>query len=190
MDSTESTKSDGAGVAAEPGAGAQSEPPQLRYLEPAQVRVFRTDDGHVRATIADERSIIAPRFLRAFALTDPERYISIREGDPGGKEVGLLPNWRQLDRESRDLVQAELDRRYLYPVLRRIVSAKHLFGVAICVFETDRGVREVTLRDIRDNVIYLGAARILITDAEGYRYDIPNVSALDPVSRALLAQIL
>jgi len=167
-----------------------SEPPELRYLDPEQVRVFRTDNGQVRATIADERSIIAPRFLRASPLRDPDRYISIREADPNGKEVGLLRNWRRLDRESRDLVQGELDRRYMYPVLRRIVSTKHIFHMAICVFETDRGVREVTLRDIRDNVIYLGASRILITDAEGNRYDIPSFEALDPNSRALLAEIL
>ncbi|UCH33540.1 MAG: DUF1854 domain-containing protein [Armatimonadota bacterium] len=166
------------------------EPPELRYLEPAQVRVFRTDDGRVRATIGDQRSVIAPRFLRAQPLSAPDRYIAIREADPTGKEVGLLRDWYRLDRESRDLVQAELDRRYLYPVLTRIIQAKHLFGVAICVFETDRGVREVTLRDIRDNVIYLGAARILITDAEGNRYDIPDVTGLDPTSRALLAEIL
>ena len=167
-----------------------AQPPGLRYLEPGQVRVFRTEDGRVRATIADERSIIAPRFLRACPLTDPDRYISLREADPNGKEVGLLRNWRGLDRQSRELVQAELDRRYLYPVLRRIVSVKHLFGAAICVFDTDRGVREVTLRDIRDNIIYLGASRILITDAEGNRHDIRDADALDPASRALLAQIL
>ena len=167
-----------------------SEPPHLRYLDPEQVRVFRTENGQVRATIADERSIIAPRFLRASPLRDPDRYISIREADANGKEVGLLRNWRHLDRESRDLVQAELDRRYMYPILKRIVSTKHIFHMAICVFETDRGVREVTLRDIRDNVIYLGASRILITDAEGNRYDIPSFDALDPNSRAMLAEIL
>jgi hypothetical protein len=167
-----------------------SEPPQLRYLDPEQVRVYRTEDGRVRATITDERSIIAPRFLRASPLRDLDRYISIREADPNGKEVGLLRNWRRLDRESRDLVQAELDRRYMYPILKRIVSTKHIFHMAICVFETDRGVREVTLRDIRDNVIYLGASRILITDAEGNRYDIPSFDALDAASRAMLAEIL
>jgi hypothetical protein len=43
---------------------------------------------------------------------------------------------------------------------------------------------------VRDNVIYLGEARVLLTDAEGNRYDIPDVSALDPASRALLARIL
>ena len=61
---------------------------------------------------------------------------------------------------------------------------------AICQFETDRGIREATLRDARDNVVYLGESRLLLTDAEGNRYDIPDISALDPRSRALLASVL
>ena len=166
------------------------EPPTLGYLDPGQVRVFPTPDGRVRATIADERSIIAPRFLRSHPLTDPDRYISIREADPQGKEAGLLRNWKRLDPESRRIVQAELDRRYLHPVVERIVSVQTFFGVALCVFETDRGLRQATLRDVRDNVVFLGESRLLITDAEGVRYDIPDLSALAPASRALLTQIL
>jgi hypothetical protein len=101
------------------------EPPTLRYLDPGQVRVFRTGDGRVRVSIGEDRSVLAPRFLRSHPLTDPDRYLSIREGDPGGAEVGLLLHWQRLDAESRDLVRAELDRRYLHPVVTRIISAKH-----------------------------------------------------------------
>jgi hypothetical protein len=169
---------------------SSKDPPALRYLDPEQVRVFRSEDGRLRATIAGERSVIAPRFLRAQPLTDPDRYIAIREADPGGKEVGLLRQWRRLDPQSRDLLQAELDRRYLHPVVKRILSVKSFWGLTLCVFETDRGVREATLREVRDNVIYLGEARVLLTDAEGNRYDIPDLTALDPASRALLTQIL
>ncbi|HUT74825.1 MAG TPA: DUF1854 domain-containing protein [Armatimonadota bacterium] len=166
------------------------EPPTLRYLDPEQVRVFRSEDGRLRATIADELSILAPRFLRVQPLTDPDRYISIREADPNGKEAGLLRRWRSLAPESRELVGIELDRRYLYPTVRRILSVRNFWGLVQCVFETDRGVREVTLRDVHDNVIYLGEARVLLTDAEGNRYDIPDVAALDPDSRAQLARII
>jgi len=162
----------------------------LRYLDAAQVRVFRTSDGRVRVTIEGERSVIAPRFLRAFPLNDPDRYISIREQEPNGKEIGLLPKWQRLDREQREIVQAELDRRYLYAVVKSIAAVQHLFGVAICELETDRGMRQVTFRDMRDNVIYLGESRILLTDAEGNRYDVPDMGALDRRSRALLSSML
>ncbi len=162
----------------------------LRYLDPEQVKVFRGEGGGLYATIADELTVLSPRFLRACPLTDPDLYLSIRGVDPGSKEFGLLRRWRQLDAESRRLVAAELERRYLYPRVKRIVSVKDYSGLQLCVFDTDRGVREVTLRDVRDNVIYLGSARVLITDAEGNRFDIVDVNALDQRSRALLSEIL
>jgi len=161
----------------------------LRYLEPSQIQVFQTEDGRVRVTIAGGCSVLAPRFLRAHPLSDPDGYISIR-AEPGDKEIGLLRHWKRLDRESRALVQAELDRRYLYATVRRILWMKDFLGVTVCMFETDRGRREVTLRDIRDNVVHVGAARLLLTDAEGNRYDIPDVGALDRASRDFLSQIL
>lgn len=166
------------------------EPSAVRYLDPEQVNVFRAEDGRVCATIAEELTVLSPRLMRSHPLSDPDRYISIRTPPPKSKEVGLLRNWRKLDPESRRLVEAELERRYLHPRVKRIVSVKDYGGLQLCILETDRGVREVTLRDVRDNVIYLGATRLLITDAEGNRYDIADIEALDRRSRTLLADIL
>jgi hypothetical protein len=162
----------------------------LRYLDPVQVRIFRTDDGRVRVTVTDDRSLLAPRFMRVCPLNDPDCYISIRTPMPADKELGLLRQWQKLDHESRALLQTELDRRYIYPILRRILSLQDIHGTFVGDFETDRGIREVTLRDIRDNIVYVGNNRILLTDAEGNRYDIPDVTTLDRPSRALLAKIL
>ncbi len=173
-----------------PSIPKRKEPPTLRYLDPEQVKVRRGEDGRVYCTIADEVTLLDPRFVRVRPLDDPDKYLSVRETDPGrGREHGLLRNWRALDAESRALVQADLERRYEMPVLQRITDLKDFGGVSVCTFETDRGTREVTLRDARDNVVYLGP-RILLTDAEGNRYDIPNVSALDPRSAQFLARLI
>jgi len=162
----------------------------IRYLDPRQVRVFRDDGGTLYATIADELTVISPRFLRARPLTDPDRCLSIRGADPAGKEFGLLRDWRRLDPESRHLVETELDRVYLHVRVRRILSLRDYGYLQSCVLETDRGVREVTFRDARDSAIYMGPSRVLITDAEGNRYDVPDIAALDRRSRALLSRIL
>lgn len=166
------------------------EPLTLRYLDPHQVKVFRDADGRLYATIADECTVLSPRFLRACPLSDPDRYLAIRGPEPNGKEFGILRQWRRLDPDSRRLVQAELERRYLHATVKRIISLKDYSGVQLCVLDTDRGVCEITLRDVRDNAIYLGNTRVLITDAEGNRYDVPNLNALDRASRAFLARIL
>lgn len=167
--------------------------PTLRYLDPPQVRVFRNAelDGRVCAVLGDEVVLIEPRFLRVLPLSDPDLYISIKEADPGqGKEHALLRNWHKLDAESHKLMAEGLERRYINPVLRAILAVKDYGGITVCTFETDRGVREVTLRDIRDNVVYLKGGRMLITDAEGTRYDLPDQNALDARSALLLARIL
>jgi hypothetical protein len=134
--------------------------------------------------------VLWPRLLRARPLTDPDRYISIRGALPDGREFGLLRNWKRLDLASRSLVEEALAQRYLHARVRRIVSLRDFGGLQLCLLDTDRGMREVTFRDVRDNVIYLGASRVLISDAEGNRYDIPDTTALDRRSRALLARIL
>lgn len=166
------------------------EPPQVRYLDPEQVRIFHCEKGHLRVEVMDDRCVLKPQFYRVCPLSDPDRYIAIREPSPYGKEIGLLRNWQRLDRESREILKAQLDRRYAYPILQRIYSLQDVHGTYIGIFATDRGVREVTLRDIRDNIVYMVPNRVLITDAEGNRYDIPDVTDLDRVTRGFLARIL
>ena len=167
----------------------------LRYLDPEDVRVWRDEDGRTYCTIADELTVLTPMFIGSHPLSDPDRYLSIRGVEPKersvamGKEFGLLRNWRRVDPDSRRLVEAELQRRYLHPKVIAILSVRDYSGVQVCVFDTDRGKREVTLRDVRDNVVYLDQSRLLITDAEGNRYDIENVDELDPESRMRLARI-
>ena len=168
----------------------------LRYLDPEEVRVWRGQDGRLYCTIADELTVLTPMFIRSHPLSDLERYLSIRGVEQKerslavGKEFGLLRNWHRLDPDSYAIVEAELERRYLHPKVFAILSVRDFSGVQVCEFDTDRGLREVTLRDVRDNVIYLGSSRILITDAEGNRYDIEDVDELDPDSRARLARVL
>jgi hypothetical protein len=168
----------------------------LRYLDPEDVRVWVGEDRRVYATIADDLTVITPSFVRSHPLSDPDRYISIRGSDPKenspakGIEFGLLRNWRRVDSVSRELIELELGRRYLHPRVTAILSTRDYSGLRVCVFQTDRGEREVTLRDVRDNVIYLGGNRVLITDAEGNRYDVDDIESLDPESRARLVRIL
>lgn len=166
------------------------EPEKLRYLDPEQVTVYRSEDGRLAVEINRELTVLSPKFIRARPLEDPDLYISIRGGETGGKEFGLLRNWRRLEAESRRLVQAELEQRYLHSRVIRIISLAEYGGLHACVLETDRGLREVTFRDVRDNVIYIGSSRMLLTDAEGNRYDIPDTGALDRRSRLLLARIV
>jgi len=156
-----------------------AETTDLRYLDPSRLRVFRVR-GLARATIEGERSVLALVATRAFPLSDPDHYIGLLDG--AGKDVGVVVDPGQLDPESRAVLQEELERRYFLPVVRKVLSVTEEFGTIYWTFDTDRGVKEAVVRNLRDNLQEVAANRVLLTDVEGNRYDIPDFSALDPLS--------
>ncbi len=156
---------------------------RLVLLDPTRVTFFR-HGATLRATIDDDRSLLKVAIVRAFPLSEPSRYLSVRDG--ANKEAGLIVDPSQLDPGSQALVEAELDRRYLMPSVVRVVSARERFGTVDWVMETDRGVSRFTTRNLREHAQRPAPGRIIIPDVDGNRYDIRDVDALDLPSQELL----
>ncbi len=85
---------------------------RLVLLDPAKLR-FLAHGPILRLTIEDDRSYLRVAILRAFPLSDPSRYLSVRDGQ--GKEIGLIAQPDALAAADRALVEHELERRYLVP---------------------------------------------------------------------------
>ena len=168
-------------------ASALVEASELRYLDPKALRFFR-HGATLRLTVGDEMSVLAVSVVRMFPLSEPQRYLSVRGGD--NKEVGILVEAGELGEDSRRLVAEELERRYLVPVIRRVLSVKERFGTVDWEVETDRGVRTFTTRNLRENVLQPSADRYLLSDVDGNRYDVPDLAELDGASQAWLMRYL
>ena len=160
---------------------------RLVLLDPARLRFFAYGPS-LRLTIEDDRSFLRIDVIRSFPLSEPSRYLSVRDGQ--GKEVGLIVEPAQLREQDRALVQRELDRRYLVPAVARIVSARERFGTVEWTMETDRGVVRFTTRNLRENVQRPSPGRIILNDVDGNRYDIVDVDRLNRSSQDLLFQHL
>ena len=137
-------------------------------------------------TLEDDCSYIGVAVLRVFPLSDPQRYVSVR--DAANKEIGLIADIRELDAEGRRLVAAELERRYLVPVVRRVLAIVERFGTVDWTVETDRGLRSFTTRNMRESVVQPAPNRYLIADVDGNRYDVRDLTALDAASQAWLVR--
>ncbi|MCI0665156.1 MAG: DUF1854 domain-containing protein, partial [Acidobacteria bacterium] len=122
--------------------------------------------------------------LRAFPLSEPHRFLSVRGSE--NKEIGLIVNPADLDGANRQLVDEELERRYLVPTVTRIVSAKERFGTVDWTMETNRGLCRFTTRNLRENVQRPSPDRIILNDVDGNRYDIRNLDDLSIASQELL----
>jgi hypothetical protein len=167
---------------AEP-ARAPTETTDLRILEPHRIH-FSRQGVQLRMTLADDCSYIDVTIISAFPLSDPRRYLSVCSTD--SREIGMIADIRELDDQSRRLVEQDLERRYIVPVIRRVVAVKERFGTVDWTVETDRGVRRFTTRNLRENIIQPSPNRYLISDVDGNRYDVRDLAALDGASQAWL----
>ncbi len=173
-----------------PSAQAFDNPFAVRVLDPVTVRLFRThpEDMTVRATVEGDRSWREVRIARAFPLSDPDRYIGLRDGND--KDIGILETLHGLDGESRSIIDEELERRYFTPQVTRVDFVEEAFGVVTWEVETDKGPRRFLVRNLKDSSYTLGSSRVMMTDVDGNRYEFPNGRALGPKALQVLSKIM
>jgi hypothetical protein len=160
----------------------------LKYFDPGQIKLVEQEDDYLRATLEGGEVILDPRFILANPLTDPHGYLSVTNAL--GEEVGLIRNWKQLEPASQQLVEKYLNRHYLPIIVKHILSVKSLYGLVVCEFDTNRGIRKATLRDFKDSIVYIGETRMIFNDMDGNRYDLPDLPGLDGKSQLHLAKMM
>jgi hypothetical protein len=166
-----------------PRPASLSEASALPLLEVAKLR-FLKHGARLRLTVEGDRSYLSVSVVRAFPLSEPRLFLSVR--DTANKEIGLIVDPARLDPDNRRLVDAELERRYLVPIVSRILTAKERFGTVDWTMATDRGVCRFTTRNLREAIQRPAPGRFILTDVDGNRYDIQNVDGLDDRSQQLL----
>lgn len=162
----------------------------VRVLEPKAVRLFRTHpaDTTVRATIDGDRSWRDVRIARAFPLSDPDHFIGLRDGDD--KDIGIFETLHGLDSDSRAVIDEELERRYFTPQITKVYSVSEEFGVVTWDVETTKGRRRFLVRNLKDSTFTLGTSRVMMTDVDSNRYEIPDAYTLGPQALVVLSKIL
>lgn len=160
---------------------------RIVLLDPSKVR-FSRHGSSLRLTLEGDCCHRQVTVLRAFPWSSPDRYLSLVDGSD--KEIGILVDPAPLPDEDRQLLQEALRRRYFVPRVLRILGAKERFGTVDWEFETDRGPCHLTTRNLGESVHRPSPGRILFTDVDGNRYDVPEFEALDARSQQLLLQHL
>ncbi len=155
----------------EPEASGESRSAQdsVPVLDPSQVTVRLNERGQIPA----------------FPISRPNRFVYFLDAE--GKELGLLEEPRRLDRESRDLVLAQADQAYFMPRITRIADVEERPGSGLARWDvdTDRGPSTFEVVSHSESVWYVGKNRVVIRDADGNRYLIEDLAALDRRSRRL-----
>lgn len=161
---------------------------EVTYLDPDKARFFIDTFEDLNLELAGDQTYSRVRVKRAFPLTRDDCFIVVQ--DRKGKEIGSLARLDALDRDSRQAVEDELERAYFTPRIQRIAKVTVANRVPRWEVETDRGPRAFEIYSSRRDVRLLGDGRILVQDADGNRYEIPDYRRLDPASQALVEEML
>lgn len=158
---------------------------EMRFLTKENAVFHRTEGGFVSLQFGDRKYDRVGIYL-TFPLTEPEEYISVREADEKAKEIGIIEKLSQLEKDQQDMIREQIRLRYFMPVITKVLDIKDEYGYAYWNVTTSFGACRFTTRMSGDAVILLGEARMMVTDIDGNRYEIPDFYRLSVTERKKL----
>ena len=151
---------------------------QMRFLTKDNASFARTEGGFLSLKIDDKEYSRVGVYL-TFPLTNPDEFISIREADEKAKEIGIIEKLAQLPKEQQEMIREQIRLRYFMPVINKVLDVKDEYGYAYWHVMTNFGACRFTTQMSGDAVISLSDSRLMVTDIDGNRYDIPDITKLD-----------
>lgn len=116
--------------------------------------------------------------IRLFPFTDPDKYISVRTAEERSREIGVIMDLHALSEETAKMLEAQLTLHYFTPVIRKVIDIKDEYGYAYFHVMTDRGECRFIINMGGNAVVRLTDSRLLISDIDENRFEIPDVFAL------------
>lgn len=158
---------------------------EMRMITADNAVFSRTEGGFLSLKFRDREYKRVGVYL-TFPLTNPEEYISIREADEKAKEIGMVEAIDKLDPKQQEMLREQIRLRYFMPEIKKVMEVKEEYGYAYWYVETTFGICRFTTHMSNDAVATLGESRLLVTDIDGNRYEIPDFYALTVQERKRL----
>lgn len=144
----------------------------------AENAVFaRTPGGFVRLEY-DGKTYPRVAVHRCFPYSDPNKYISIREPDNDGREIGLIEDLKAMPRDVQKMLNEQMNLRYFAPKILKLHDVKSEYGYSYWDVTTDRGRCRFTASMGGGSVYSIGKDRYIVRDLDGNRFEIPDLYAL------------
>ncbi len=157
------------------------------YIDKDMARFTRKDLTLVDVALNDGRSFenLEPR--RLFPVTDLNRFITLLD-EKGAEQAGIR-DLNTLPAGQRAIIEDCLNEYYLVPKILKIWAYEERFDGLTLHTETDKGPADIEIR-ILIKGFKLEGVRALLRDVNDNRYEIPDVTKLDNLSRQILGRYL
>lgn len=149
----------------------------LRYINKDNGEFKRTAGGFISLEY-NKKSYDRVSVYRTFPITEPDIYISVREADEKAREIGMIEKLSDLTKEQAEMIKEQLRLRYFMPQIEKIIDVKDEYGYAYFHVKTNFGAARFTIHMGSGSVTALTDNRVLITDLDGNRFEIPDIYKL------------
>ncbi len=132
--------------------------------------------------------------VRAFPISSPNTFISIREPDTRlngrGAEIGMIEEPSRFPTEVADMIREELERRYFTPAIKKIHSFREKFGYCYWDVTTGAGRVEFIMSNPTGSIRTLEDGRVFLYDIDGNCFTVEDPAKLDKRSYKMLENYL
>lgn len=162
----------------------QTTPDTLKteFLSPADCRFFQTENGFLGAVINNE-TYRRVQLRRALPFQNPDDYICITDVDKN--ELGIIEHLSAFSEDQQALANEELRLCYYAPEITDILTVKEKMGHFYFDVKIGADKKSFTVKDPSKNIRTLDKT-IFITDIDGNRFFITDISAISSKSRRKL----
>ncbi len=158
---------------------------EMRFLTGENAVFSRTQGGFISLKTPEKEYARVGVYL-TFPLTNPDEFISIREADEKAKEIGMIEKLSALSKDQQDMLREQIKLRYFMPIITKVLDVKDEYGYAYWNVTTTFGSCRFTTQMSGNAVIHLSDSRLLVTDIDGNRYEIPDFYQLSVMERKKL----
>ncbi len=148
---------------------------EIKYLTPDNSEFYLTE-GKLLGLKVEGEDLGRVFLLRMFPYSAGNDFLSVRGNEM--VEQGIVQNMEAYPREQVQLMRDELARRYFEPTITEVKNIKEEFGYLYWDVVTTSGERSFAMFDLNNNLNSLGGNSCMLTDVDGSRYRIEDVSKM------------
>jgi len=168
-------------------AGSLSDAADIHYLTKDNARFHKTEGQMLSLTVGEETYPVVYVHC-SFPHTNKRMYLSIRTVE--NKEIGMIHSLEDFTEETARLLEEQLQIRYFTPGISKVMNVKEEFGYFYWEAETTAGLCRFTVRSGGGSAKLVTPVRLLVTDVDGNRFVIPDMSKLTDKEYRMVEQCM
>jgi len=156
-------------------ASSLSDATDIHYLTKDNAKFHKTEGQMLSLTVGEVTHPVVYVHC-SFPHTNKRMYLSVRTIE--NKEVGMIHRIEDFTEETARLLEEQLHIRYFTPEISKLINVKEEFGYFYWEAETSAGLCRFTVRNGGGSTKLVTPVRLLVTDVDGNRFVIPDMSKL------------